>query len=98
MYEFMAEFVQIEKAVLDEILDRIAYLRKIVITLYERAREQQPDDWLTTEQLCVLLHTSESKIRSLKRGGHIGFTKCGKKHLYLAEDFVNLLESVDSYE
>lgn len=94
----MAEFVQIEKALLDEILNRVAYLRKIIIMLYERVRNKEPDDWLTTEQLCELLHTSESKIRSLKRGGHIGFTKCGKKHLYLAEDFVNLLERVDAYE
>lgn len=94
----MAEFVQIEKALLDEILNRVAYLRKIITMLYERVRNKEPDDWLTTEQLCGLLHTSESKIRSLKRGGHIGFTKCGKKHLYLAEDFVNLLERVDAYE
>lgn len=91
----MVEFVQIEKTVLDDILDRVSFLRKTVTSLYERVRNKEPDDWLTMEQICDLLQISDSKVRSLKRGGHIGFTKCGKCYLYLAKDAAGLLERVN---
>lgn len=94
----MAEFVQIEKDVLDDIFDRVSYLRKTIISIYERIRNKDPDDWLTLQELCDLLQISPSKANSLKKGGRIGFTKCGKNHLYLAEDAVGLLEKVERGE
>lgn len=92
----MAEFVQIEKEVLEEIFSRSAYLHKVISTFYERVRNKEPDDWLTMEQLCGLLHISESKARSLKKSGRIGFAKCGKGFLYSAKDAFCLLERVNA--
>lgn len=91
----MAEFVQIEKDVLYDIFNRVSYLRKTLMSIYERVRNKEPDDWLTLSELCEMLQISPSKANSLKKGGHIGFTKCGKNHLYLAGDAVALLEKVE---
>lgn len=95
-YNFMAEFIQIEKSVLEDILGRVNYLHKVSRSLYERVRNKEPDDWLTMEQLCGLLHISESKVRSLKKSGRIGFVKCGKGFLYSASDAFGLLERIDA--
>lgn len=92
----MSEFIQIEKSVLEEILDRTAYLRKVITGLYERVRNKEPNDWLTLEQLCELLNISPSKARSLKKSGRIGFVKSGKSYLYLADDAFRLLERVEA--
>lgn len=74
----MSEFVQIEKDVLYDILNRVSYLRKTLMSIYERVRNKEPDDWLTLSELCEMLQISPSKANSLKKGGRIGFTKCGK--------------------
>ena len=79
----MSEFIQIERSVLEEILNRTAYLRKVITVLYERVRNKEPNDWLTLEQLCDLLNISPSKARSLKKSGRIGFVKSGKSYLSL---------------
>lgn len=92
----MSEFIQIEKSVLEEILNRTAYLRKAITALYERVRNKEPDDWLTLEQLCGLLNISPSKARSLKKSGRIGFVRSGKSYLYLANDAFSLLERVEA--
>lgn len=91
----MSEFVQIEKDVLDDIFDRVSYLRNTLMSIYERVRNKEPDDWLTLSELCEMLQISPSKANSLKKGGRIGFTKCGKNHLYLAGDAISLLEKVE---
>lgn len=62
----MPEFVQIEKSELEEIFSRMSYLKKVFITFFERVRNKEPDDWLTLQELCELLHISESKARSQK--------------------------------
>ena len=92
----MSEFIQIERSVLEEILDRTAYLRKVITGLYERVRNKEPDDWLTLEQLCEFLNISPSKARSLKKSGRIGFVKSGKSYLYLDDDAFRLLERVEA--
>lgn len=92
----MSEFIQIERSVLEEILDRTAYLRKVITGLYERVRNKESDDWLTLEQLCEFLNISPSKARSLKKSGRIGFVKSGKSYLYLADDAFRLLERVEA--
>lgn len=92
----MSEFIQIEKAVFEEIMRRTSYLRKVITALYERVRNKEPDDWLTMEQLCELLNISPSKARSLKKSGRIGFVKSGKSYLFLANDAFNLMERVEA--
>ena len=92
----MSEFIQIERSVLEEILDRTAYLRKVITGLYERVRNKEPADLLTLEQLCEFLNISPSKARSLKKSGRIGFVKSGKSYLYLADDAFRLLERVEA--
>lgn len=92
----MSEFIQIEKAVFEEIMSRTSYLRKVITALYERVRNKEPDDWLTMEQLCELLNISPSKARSLKKSGRIGFVKSGKSYLFLANDAFNLMERVEA--
>ena len=92
----MSEFVQIEKSELEEIFSRMAYIRKVLVTFFERVRNKEPDDWLTLEQLCGLLHISESKARSLKKSGHLGFIKVGKGSMFLAGDAFGLLERVEA--
>lgn len=91
----MAEFVQIEKTVLEDIFNRVSYLRKVLCILYERVRNKEPDDWVTLKELCGMLHISESKARSLKKGGHISYTKCGKNHLFLAGDVAEMMLRID---
>lgn len=91
----MSEFVQIEKEVLVEIFDRMSYLQKVFVSVYERLRNKELGDWLTMQQLCELLHISESKARSLKRGGHIGYIRCGKESRFDVADVPALLERVE---
>lgn len=88
----MAELVLIDKDVLHDMFDRVSYLRKTIGLVYERIRNKNPDDWITLQQLCEMLNISESKANSLKKGGRIGFTKCGNKHVFLAADAYALLE------
>ncbi len=92
----MSEFVQIEKSELEEIFSRMAYLKKVFVTFFERVRNKEPDDWLTLQELCELLNISESKARSLKRSGRIGFIKSGKSFMFPAKDAFGLLERVDA--
>lgn len=92
----MSEFIQIEKAVFEEIMSRTSYLRKVITALYERVRNKEPDDWLTMGQLCELLNISPSKARSLKKSGRIGFVKSGKSYLFLANDAFSLMERVEA--
>ena len=92
----MSEFVQIEKSELEEIFSRMSYLKKVFITFFERVRNKEPDDWLTLQELCELLHISESKVRSLKKSGRIGFVKSRKGSMFLAGDAFGLLERVEA--
>lgn len=92
----MPEFVQIEKSELEEIFSRMSYLKKVFITFFERVRNKEPDDWLTLQELCEFLHISESKARSLKKSGRIGFIKSGKGSMFLAGDAFGLLERVEA--
>ena len=61
-YNFMAEFIQIEKSVLEDILGRVNYLHKVSRSLYERVRNKEPDDWLTMEQIAPYLGIQSTLI------------------------------------
>lgn len=87
--------VQIEEEVFKDMLDRISYLHKLYIKLYESLRSKGIGDWLTMEQVCAILNVSDTKVRSLKRSGRIGFIKCGKTLRFDAGDVFSLLNRID---
>ena len=87
--------IQIEEEILKDMLDRVAYLHKLYIKLYESLRNKGIGDWLTMEQVCDILNVSDTKVRSLKKGGRIGFIKCGKTLRFDAEDVFSLLTHID---
>ncbi len=89
-------FIQIEEEVFKDMLSRISFLRKQYVQLYERLRNKDFGDWLTIEQVCSILNVSDTKVRSLKKGGRIGFIKCGKTLRFSAGDVYSLLERVES--
>lgn len=89
-------FIQIEEEVFKDMLSRISFLRKQYVQLYERLRNKDFGDWLTIEQVCSILNVSDTKVRSLKKGGRIGFIKCGKTLRFNAGDVYSLLERVES--
>lgn len=86
--------IQIEEELFKEILDRASFLRKLFVQLYARLRNKGVDDWLTMEQVCEILSISDTKVRSLKRSGRIGYIKCGKTLRFHAGDTHSLLERV----
>ena len=87
--------IQIEEEILKDMLDRVAYLHKLYIKLYESLRNKSIGDWLTMEQVCDILNVSDTKVRSLKKGGRIGFIKCGKTLRFDAGDVFSLLTHID---
>ena len=87
--------IQIEEEIFKDMLDRVAYLHKLYIKLYESLRNKGIGDWLTMEQVCDILNVSDTKVRSLKKGGRIGFIKCGKTLRFDAEDVFSLLTHID---
>lgn len=87
--------IQIEEELFNEILDRASFLRKLFVQLYERLRNKGTDDWLTIEQVCQILNISDTKVRSLKRSGRIGYIKCGKTLRFHSGDTYSLLERID---
>ena len=87
--------IMIEEDVLKDILDRAAYLRKVIVQFYERIRDKGLDEWLIMEQVCGILNISDAKVRSLKRSGRIGYIKCGKTCRFHSGDTYNLLERVE---
>lgn len=87
--------IQIEEELFNDMVDRVTFLRKLFIQLYERFRNRGIDDWLTMEQVCEILNLSKTKVYSLKRGGRIGYIKCGKTLRFHCGDTYSLLEHFD---
>lgn len=87
--------IQIEEDLLNQILERASFLRKLFVQLYERLRSKEMDDWLTIEEVCQILNVSDTKVRSLKRSGRLGYIKCGKSLLFHSGDTFSLLERVE---
>ncbi len=87
--------IQIEEDLLNQILERASFLRKLLAQLYERLRSKEMGDWLTVEEVCQILNISDTKVRSLKRSGRIGYIKCGKNILFHSGDTFSLLERIE---
>lgn len=89
--------IMIEEVVFRDMIGRMSYLRKQYEALYNRLRNRDFGDWLTIEEVCAILNISETKVRSLKRSGRIGFIKCGKTLRFDAGDVFSILERVDRH-
>lgn len=87
--------IQIEEELFHDMLGRISFLRKQYARLYERLRNRDIGEWLTIEQVCAILNVSDTKVRSLKRSGRLGFIKCGKTLRFDAGDVYAILERVE---
>lgn len=72
-------------------LDKMNYLHSLICIMYDRMCDKHKDDWLTVKEVCKFLNISERKVRSLQRGGRIGYVRYGRKCCYKAEDVYALL-------
>ena len=67
------EVLLIEKETLDCILDEHELLCDMVITLAARLRRKEPDELMTTAEVCDYLQIGTTTLQSLRNSGKIGY-------------------------
>ena len=83
--------IEVEREVLDALIERVDYLHKTVKVLYDELRDKRLSDWLNTKQTCDYLHISERKLRALKERGKIGFSHIGRLSQFMGSDIAGLI-------
>lgn len=72
--------------------DMMEYQSKLIKMMYDRLRNVNPSQWLSTEDVSKLLSISPRKVRTMKALGRLGFIKQGRKCLYKSEDVYKCIE------
>lgn len=83
--------IEVEREVFDALIERVDFLHKTVMALYDQLRDKKLSDWLTTKQTCDYLHISERKLRTMKDRGKIGFSHLGRLSQFKAGDIAQLI-------
>lgn len=69
------EVLLIEKDTLDCILDEHGMLCDMVIKLAAILRCREPDEMMTTAEVCDFLHIGRTTLQTLRNSGKIGYTR-----------------------
>ena len=88
------EVLLIEKETLDCILDEHELLCNMVIVLANRLRRKEPDDLMTSAEVCDFLHIGKTTLQSLRNSGKIGYIRIDDGSVrYPVTEIIRYMES-----
>jgi len=71
-------------------------VREVMAELKEPAHQE--DEWLTTKQVCDLLHVSKGTIVNWRNSGKLEFHKAGNRILFQREQVLAIITKIKVYK
>ena len=88
----MQQFYLIDKERFIQIESDIASIKEILSSSLSHKGKGQKPDWLTSQQVCELLHISPRRLQTMRDSKEIGFSQAGKKIYYKRIDIEQYLD------
>lgn len=87
--------VVIEERVFNEFLMLITDLIQKIERTADGDSFKQVENWLDTQDVCMVLHISKRQVQTLRTAGKLPFTQIGGKHYYKPADVQRLITIED---
>lgn len=88
------EIVTIEATVFESMLEYLENAARITDELCEKLREKRMEEWLDTQEVCLLLDASPRTLQTLRENGTLAYSRISHKVYYRPEDIQKILSAI----
>ena len=88
------EIISIEKRTYETIMGRLEQFIRKVDALCEQNGGRDMGNWLTGQDVCLILNTSKRNLQALRDSGRLSYTQINRTMFYKPEDVEKLVHTM----